>query len=213
MRPAGLDNICRLARADGVEDGELGLDEGASLVRARLRVEEGVDVGRNDVDGATQRSALLLPDVKRLGRGDRAGVAGVGECPLAAADEAGEVADGEVLVEEGLVANDDQLDKVPLAPGDDLRDLGLGAGDAGGFDEDAQDELEAYGSRGGTNIFETRAVGAVDADCGKAEGLNGSDVGRDGAGILAVSASSVGGVGDGPQRTSWGDSGVSAATA
>ena len=141
MRPAGLDDIGRLAWADGVEDGELGLDEGASLARACLRVEEGVDVGRNDVDGAAQRSAFFLPDVKRFGRGDRAGVAGVGECPLAAADEAREVADGKVLVEEGFVADDDHFDEVPLAPGDNLRDLRLGAGDAGGFDEDAQDEL------------------------------------------------------------------------
>ena len=130
MRPTRLDDVGRLARADGLEDGELRLDEGAGLAGGGVGVEEGVDVGGDDVDGAAQRRAFLLPDVQRLRRRDGARVAGAGEGPLAASNQAREVANGEVVVEEGFVADDDHLDQVPLAPGNDLRDLGLGARDA-----------------------------------------------------------------------------------
>lgn len=78
-RPSGLEIDARFARAERIDDGELGGDEGAGLVSGDVGVEERVDVAADDVDDFTEDFGVLLPDVQGLGGGARTGVSGAGE--------------------------------------------------------------------------------------------------------------------------------------
>ena len=59
--PAGLHDVDVLAGADALEDGDLGLDEGPGLVAGGGGVEEGVQVGRDHVDGGAEGGSYGLP--------------------------------------------------------------------------------------------------------------------------------------------------------
>lgn len=76
MRPARLQNIDGLAGADAIQNVDLVLDETASLVSSHGSVEEGVQVGTNNVHDAAEgrRAAGVFPDGQRLSGGDQASV-------------------------------------------------------------------------------------------------------------------------------------------
>ncbi|KFY86537.1 hypothetical protein V498_07466 [Pseudogymnoascus sp. VKM F-4517 (FW-2822)] len=200
-RPSGLEVDAGLAGAELVDDVELALDEVTGLGGDGGRVEKGVDVGADDVDGLAEGALVLLEHVEGLGGGDGAGVAGGLEDLLGGDDEGGELLGGADSVEDGLVTDDDEDDKVPAGEGRERGDLRLGALDAGLLDVDANDELEAVGLAASGHVLEAVAVslvGRVEADGGEALGGDVLQVLEDGRGILALTGLVVRGVGDGP---------------
>jgi hypothetical protein len=196
--PAGFHDVGVLAGADLLKLSDLLGDEVAGLVGGDLGVEEGVQVGGNDVDDTAEGGAVLLPLSEGLGGGDGAGVASLDEEGLGLSDVGGEVGGGAPAVVDGLVTDNDQLDEVPLAPVDDVPDLFLGSLDALLVNEDAEDELHAVVSCGLAGVLESVAVSAVDADGGEALAGHDGEVLGDSGGILAVSGGGVGRVGHTP---------------
>lgn len=182
------------AATDALEDLDLRQDELAGDVGRGGGVEEGVDVGAAAVDDGGQGGGvgLDLPDVERLGGGAGAGVAGAAQGRFGAGDEAGEFRGRGVPVEDGLVADDDELDEVPLLPRREVADLRGRAGHARGGDEDAHDHLHAVGADGGAGIGQAAAVRAVEPDAGEAAACDAGDVAGHGAGVLAEAAAGVG---------------------
>ena len=197
-RPAGLEVEHVLAAAQLSEDLHLLLGEGAALLGGDFSVEEGVDVGADDVDDGAEHLGVLLPDVERLGGGDVALVAGLAEGLLGGGDEVGEGAGVGAAAEDGLVADDDEVDDVPLAPLDGLGDLLAGDVDAAGGDEDADDHVEPVLLAGAADGLQGVAVGGVDADGGEAGSLDGGDAVVDLTLRHALAVLSVGGEGDAP---------------
>ena len=203
-RPSGLEVDTGLARAELVDDVELALDELAGVGGDGVRVEEGVDVGADDVDGGAEHVLVLLEHVEDLGGGDWAGVAGASEDRLGGGDEGGELLSGADAVEDGLVTDDDEDDEVPAGEGREGGDLRLGALDAGLLDVDADDQVEAVGFAADGHVLEPVAVGlvsGVEADGGEALGGDVGEVLEDGGGVLARAGLVVWGVGDGPLVT------------
>jgi len=110
-----------------------------------------------------------LPDVQGLSGGDQTGVSGTRPSALTARDESGEFRSRAVTVEHSLVANNDQLNKLPQSPSSNLGDLLLSTRQTGVRDEDTEDHLQAGDLAGGADVLEGAAVGGVDAD--RAEAL------------------------------------------
>ena len=179
---------------DALEDLVLGQSELSSLGGGGVGVEEGVDVGSDNVDGGAQGGrSVLLPDVDGLGGGDVASVAGALEGGLGGGDERGQLGGGNVAAGDSLVTDDNQLDHAPLGPGVDGVNLLLCTGGAGGLDVDSQDHLHAVLLAGVADVLKTAAVGGVDAD--QVEALVGDDLDVLGDLVLghAVTAVGVGG--------------------
>ena len=175
--PAGLEvEDVRLARADLLEDVNLALDEGTGLGGGGVVVEEGVDVGTNKVNGATESGTVLLPDVDGLSGRDLAVVAGSGEGQLRGADETGKLAGGTIAALDSLITDDNNVDHIPLGPLGNSCDLRLSTRDAGAVDEDTDDHVQAVLSGTLTNVLETVAISGVDTDSGEALLLDDVDV-------------------------------------
>lgn len=193
--PAGLEVDDVLSTADLLELLELALGELTGLGGGDIGVEEGVDVGTDDVDGAAESGrAVLLPDVDGLGGGDQTGVAGGLEASGGGLDEGGQGGSVDVSGLDGLVTDNDQLDHGPLGPGDDLGDLLLGGGDTGAVNVDTHDDVDAEGLAGLADVLQTAAVSGVDTDQVEALALDGGEVGENGGLGLAVTSGGVGGV-------------------
>ena len=131
VRPTSLHDIRGLRIANLGQQVELPFDEFASARGVDGAVEERVHVASDNVDGGAERGAGFLPGDERLRGRDGAGVAGARELGLRTGDEGRKAAGVNVPVEERFVADNDQLDEIPLAPRDDVVDLWAGAGDAG----------------------------------------------------------------------------------
>lgn len=78
-----------------------------------------MDVAAYDIDDITEFRSRFLPNVERFGGSDRSGVSSSGEGSSGGRNEGSEFRSGAVSVENGLVTDGDELDKVPLAPADD----------------------------------------------------------------------------------------------
>ncbi|KFY34709.1 hypothetical protein V495_08121, partial [Pseudogymnoascus sp. VKM F-4514 (FW-929)] len=203
-RPSGLEVDSGLAWAEGLNDVKLALDELAGLGGRGGRVEEGVDVGADDVNGLAQDVLVLLEHVEGLGGGDGAGVSGAGEDLLGGGDELGELLGRADAVEDGLVTDHNEDDEVPASEGGEGGDLWLGALDSGLLDVDTDDEREAVGLASSGHVLEAVAVGlvsGVEADGGEALGGDVLQVIENGVGVLALSGLVVRSVGDGPLVT------------
>lgn len=162
--PAGL-QVDNVLAAEFLQELELGQSELTSLVGGDLGVEEGVNVGTDNVDGGAQgRWTIRLPDVDGLSGGDLARVASGVEGRLAGRDEASELGGGAIAGGDGLVTDNDQLDHVPLGPLGNSINLVLSAGDAGALNEDTQDHVHAELLAGGADVLEAVAVSGVDTD-------------------------------------------------
>lgn len=74
--PSGLQVDTALARAEAINNLELGGNEAASLGSSHGRVEEGVDVAADNVNDLAEDAGILLPDIQRLRGGDWTRVAG-----------------------------------------------------------------------------------------------------------------------------------------
>ena len=195
MRPAGLQVENILARADALKDLDLLSNELAGLVGGDIGVEEGVDVGTDDVANTAQSGAVSLPDVDGFGGGDLASVAGRLEGGLGRGDEASKGGSIAVAVLDSFVTDDDQADEVPLGPLGDSGNLVLGTGDTSAADEDTNDHLETRSPGGLTNVLQAVTVGRVDTDVGETLGLEVGDLGEDGGLVLAVTTLGVRSVG------------------
>ena len=187
MRPSSLEIIRLESRAHFLQIFELGGDELSGLGRGNAVVEERMDVGGNDVDDAAEGRGVFLQGAHGLGGGDWAGISGGPEGRFGLADEAGKLGHGDVMVEDGLVADDDHFDHGPVAVGPvgDGRDLRLRDRDAGFGDVDAQHEFEVVLLGGVPDVFEPVAVGRVDSDRGEAFAGDKGNVHGDGFGALA----------------------------
>lgn len=176
---------------DALEDLVLAQSELTSLGGSGLGVEEGVDVGTDNINGRAQSGgSVLLPDVDGLGGGDVAGVAGALEGGLGGGDERGQLGGGNVAAGNSLVTDDNQLNHAPLGPGVDGVNLLLCAGGTGGLDVDSQNHLHAVLLAGVANVLKTAAVGGVDAD--QVEALVGDDLDVLGDLVLGHAVSAVG---------------------
>jgi hypothetical protein len=162
--PSGLEVDGCEARADGIGDLELGEREITSGFGGDLGVEERMEVGAGDVDCGAEDVDVGLPDVEGLGGGNWSGVSSGAEGRSGRADEGSELGSAGESVEDSLVTNNDELDELPHAPGDNLGDLVGGAGAACRVDVDTEDELDTGDLGGSSDVFETFAVGAVDSD-------------------------------------------------
>lgn len=198
--PASL-QVDNVLAAELLEDLELGQGELTSLLGGDLGVEEGVDVGTDNVDGGAQGGGTIrLPDVDGLSGGDLARVASGLEGGLAGRDEASELGGGAVAGGDGLVTDDDQLDHVPLGPLGNSINLVLSTGDARALNEDTDDHVHAELLASRADVLETVAVSGVDTDqvealvlddlqVGENLGLGhagtGGGVGREGHTVLA----------------------------
>ncbi len=200
MRPASLQVIGHETGTDILEIFQLLSDEGAGGRSVDVGVEEGMDVGGDDVDDGAEGRRVFLEDVHRFRGRDGAGEAGGDEGGLGGGDEGGQFAHADVVVEDGLVADDDHFDHGPVArgPGGDGADLGLRAGDARRGDVDAQHEFEVVFLGGAADVLEPAAVGAVQADRGEALGGDDGDVRVHGFGAFAGAFGGVGRVGHAP---------------
>ena len=200
-RPSGLEVDTGLAWAELVNEVELALDEGTGILGLGGGVEEGVDVGTDDVNGSAENILVLLEHVQGLGGGDWAGVSGALEDLLGGGDESGKLLGRADTVEDGLVTDNDEDDKIPAGEGGEGGDLRLGALNSGILDVDTDDQLEAVGGASGRDVLETVAVslvGGVQADGGESLGCNVREVLEDSGGILASTGLVVRSVGDGP---------------
>lgn len=194
--PAGLEvHDIGLARANVLENVDLALDELAGLVGTSVVVEEGVDVGTDEINSRAERRAVLLPDIDGLGGGDIAVVSSLLELLLGGLDEAGELTGIAGATLNRLVTNDDESDHIPLGPLGDSGDLLLGALDAGAVDEDTDDHLQAALLSGGTNVLETVAVSGIHTDGAKALRLDERDILHNLGLALAATVVGVGRVG------------------
>ncbi|KFY74415.1 hypothetical protein V499_05557 [Pseudogymnoascus sp. VKM F-103] len=203
-RPSGLEVDTGLAWAELVNDVELALDEGTGILSLGGGVEEGVDVGTDNVNGLAESTLVLLEHVQGLGSGDWASVSGALEDLLGGGDEGSELLGGADTVEDGLVTDDNEDDKVPAAEGGEGGDLRLGALNSGLLDVDTDDQLEAVGLASGRDVLEAVAVsliGGVEADSGETLGCDILEIGEDSGGVLASTGLVVRSVGDGPLVT------------
>ena len=127
-RPSALQVDARFACAEIVDELELAGCEGTGILGGDVGVEEGVDVGTGDVDDGAENvgDAGFLPDVKGLGGCALAAVSCAAELGLGGRDEVREFLSRAVFVEDSLVSDDDELNKVPLGPRHDFVDLLLG---------------------------------------------------------------------------------------
>ncbi len=166
-RPSGLGNDTSLSRAEGFYDGELTSDKVTSSFSSNSRVEEGVDVASNDIDVGAEGGCVVLPDIEGLGRGALTSVSSAGELGLGAGNEGGQFTGGCVTVENTLITDDNEVNEVPLAPGCDFVNLGLGTAASGFVDKDTEDHLDTVGSASCTDVLEGRAVSAVNTDSGE----------------------------------------------
>ena len=157
-----------------------------------------MDVAADDVDNFAQDVGVRLPDIECLGGGDGASIAGSLEGGARGLDEAGQLGGADPSVHDRLVSDNDHIDESPLGPCDDLVNLLLGGAEAGVADEDTEDQLEAVGFGGASDVLEGGAVSAVDTH--GLESLLGylSNVRVDRASVLAASIVVVRGVGHGP---------------
>lgn len=207
-RPATLQVVGRETGAALAGELELAGDEAAGLVGADVRVEEGLDVGSHDVDDGAERARVLLKDVERLGGRAWAAVASGLERLLRGADESCEVFGAAVAIEDGFVADDAHLDEAPvtgLTPCDDFLYLRLRAANARGFDEYADDHLQAVGLAGGADVLQTRAVGCIESDSLEALTRDAGDVAVDLVGSFALTRGGVWRIGNGPLVAVCGD--------
>ena len=184
-RPPGLQIIRLQTGTDALQQGQLLRHERARPLGGDIGVEKRMDVRGRDVERGTERGGVLLEDIDRFGGRDGPSVARGAEGGFGFVDEGREGGGGAVAVEDGLVADDDQFDGLPVraaggGPGGDFVELGFGVGDAGFGDEDAEDEVQAVGGGGGADGGEARAVGAVEPDGAEAFGGDGGDVAGDG---------------------------------
>ncbi len=166
-------------------------------------VEERVDGGGCDVEGGAEGCAVGVEDVEGFGGGAGAREAGFAEVRAGSGEEGCEGWGGEVVVEDGFVADDDEFDEVPvvvvaaIGPGDDVGELGFGVGEAV-VEVDAEDHFQAVGKGGVADVAEGGTVDGVEADGGEAFAGYGGDVGADGGGGEAGYGARVRGVGHGP---------------
>ena len=193
--PASLKDHDILARADLLQNAHRGASEFASLVGGGLGVEEGVDVGTDDIDGRAETLALLLPDVDGLSGGNITSVTGSFPGLLSGADETGQLANADIAVIDSLVTDNDQGDEVPLGPLVDGVHLLLGLGDTRAVDVDTNDHLQVVLFGGLADVLETVAVSGIDADVSEALLSNLGDVLQHGGLVLAVTVVGVGRVG------------------
>lgn len=164
-RPATLqvDDIVTLA--DTGQELELALNKLTSSRGGDLGVEVRVDVGTSDVDNIADSTLdiLSLPDVEGLSDGVRAGVARA--LLLDNGDEVGELLGRAEVVHDGLVADGEELDLIPLSPlgeGVDLcLDLGGLVGAARRLDEDTNNHVNAVLLASRSDGLEGVAVGGV----------------------------------------------------
>lgn len=190
-RPASLKVKDLLAIASLLEDLELRLDELASITSLGLGVEEGVQVGTENIDSGAEGGTVLLPDVNGLSGGDRAVVATLLESTGGSGDEASELLSSAVAVLDSLVTDNDELDELPVTPLNNLLNEVLGTSDTLVVDEDTDNHLKTVLLGGVTNVLETVAVSTIDTDGGDALGGDLGDIGLD---ILSLHALTVVGV-------------------
>lgn len=193
--PAGLE-VDDVLATDLLEDVKLAQSEGTGLSGGGVGVEEGVDVGTDNVDGRAQAGGtILLPDVNRLGSSDLTSVTGRLEGGLGGGDEAGELGSGNVSAGDGLVTDNNQLNHAPLSPLGDGLDLLLGTGGTSRLNVDTEDNVHAVLLGGVADELQTAAVSGVDTE--KVEALVGNNLHVLGDLILshAVTAVGVGGEG------------------
>ena len=164
--PARLENVNRLARANAVEDVDLTLDEAASLVGSHLGVEEGIQIGTENVNNAAQRRGVagVFPNRQRLGGGNRTTVASTFESTGTTRNESSKFTGRAVAIEDSLIADHNELNEIPLSPSNNVGDLALGARDARRGDPDTKDDLESVVAGRAADVLEGAAVSAVDTD-------------------------------------------------
>lgn len=208
-RPARLQVVRLLLAVAGIGQVlQLRGDELAGLGREDGRVEEGVDVGGDDVDSWADRLGVLLDGAQGLGGGDGASVTGGREARPGVFEAAGELRSRAVAVEDGFVSEHDHLDHLPLAhaPVDQIAHLLVGVrANARAINVDAQDHLESIFGAGVADVDRAVTVSGVETHGGEALGSNRGDVGRDGGAVLARAIGGVRSVGHGPLVTVGGD--------
>lgn len=162
-----------------------------------------MDVGGNNVDDVADRGHVTsLEGREHIGGGVGASVAGRAEFLLGVDNEVGELLNGAVAVEESLVTDDAKVDKVPLLPLLESRDLlgngGVAVVATGAADEETNDQTEAILLSGSSNVGEGVAVGGVNAESLEVLAGDDLDIGINLAVGLAVTIGAEGGVGHGP---------------
>lgn len=105
-----------------------------------------------------------------------------------------------MALEDGLVADDNQVDQTPLTPLDNVGDLLLGTSDTSVGNEDTNDHMQAGGLASIANVLETIAVGGVDANNLEALASNDFNIGHHLTSALALTAIGVWRVGHTPGR-------------
>lgn len=160
-----------------------------------------MDVGTGDVDNRADggRNSRLLPDVESLGDGVRTGVAAA--LALDGSDQRSKLSSRAVAVHNSLVANNHELDNVPLSPGGNGIDLALDIGSliaaAVTLDEDTENEIKAVLLSSTTNILKSVAVSRVDTDDLEASVLEVGNILLDlGSGLAVSSGRLIRSVGD-----------------
>lgn len=127
-----------------------------------------MDVGTGDVDNTAdgRGDSRVLPDVESLGDGVGAAVAAA--LALDGGNELGELSSRAEAVHNGLVTDDEKLNKIPLGPGSNGVNLALDIGGlvaaAIALDEDTEDQLNAVLLGSTTNVLKSVAVSGVDTD-------------------------------------------------
>ena len=198
--PARLQNQAVLS-ADMLDDLELAGDKVTGLFGRSTTVEVGVDVARGEVDDLADGADIGAdPGRNDIGSCDGAGVAGAADLGLDVDDEVVELGDRAESVEQSLIADNDEIDKIPLSPrlegGDLFSHIGGAIVTANLSDEDASNHLDTVSCAGSADIRQRVAVSRVDTDPIDARLLDGADVSQDLGGVLAFAVLLVRGVGD-----------------
>jgi len=163
--PSGLeDNDILGVTTVALGQSDLILDEGTGTAWGNSRVEERMDVDTNNVHVWADVSGDDLEDVDGLGGGDLSVVTGSADLGGNDSHVFSELLTSAEAVEDRLVTDDEKLDLVPLAPGDDVLDLGVSGRNTSSLDEDTEDELEVVLGAGVSDALESAAVGGVETD-------------------------------------------------
>lgn len=161
--PSGLEDDTGLA-AFLLDNGELGVEERTGVAGGNVGIEVGVDIDTDNVDSAAENIAVLLNDVDGFGSGNLPTVANAPELTGNLPDVGSKLMGSAETVEDGLVTDNNDIDKVPLLPRLDGLNLLVGSGNTTGLDEDTENNLDTVLLASATDGLQAVALGRVETD-------------------------------------------------
>jgi hypothetical protein len=159
--PSALEVDDLLAWANGLSRGNFDVaNEIRRFIGRDVLVEEGINVAANDINHVAEDIRVLLKNVEGFGGCAGASVTSGCERGLAICDEIGKIFGVAAVTEDAFIADDDELDELPVTPRDNIADLALRAANSSLFiaDKDTNNHLKAQSLACGPYVQQAAAV-------------------------------------------------------